>query len=262
MKPMLRQARWVRLAALLVAMLAYAASVQAYTVMVPHDCAAPEDLSAPDEPLTRVAAAIAAGGPLNVLAIGSATTVGEQGHTAGGTAPGASFPYRMAESLRTALAGITVELTVQGGRGLTAEAMLPLLQEALKHQTYHLVLWQTGTVEAVRGLRPDSLLTVLQEGIEQVQQAGADLVLVDSQFSRFLRANADLDPYETVMQQVAVIPGVVLFHRFELMRSWASEGRIDLERTRKPDREKTIALLNTCLGATLARFVLNGAALQ
>ena len=37
---------------------------------------------------------------------------------------------------------------------MTAEDMLPLIEAALKQQHYPLVLWQTGTVEAVRGLQP------------------------------------------------------------------------------------------------------------
>ena len=225
----------------------------------PPPCAAPEEFSTPDEPLVSVAAVIKHGKPINILAVGSATTVGEEGGHTPGAAPGTSFPYRMADALRTHLPDVQVHLAVRGGRGLTAEAMLPLIESALKEQHFDLVLWQVGTVEAVRGLRPDTMQETLQDGTQLVRDAGADVVLIDSQFSRFLRANADIDPYETVLQQVATLPGVVLFRRFDLMRSWVGEGRMDLERTQKADREKAIAQLNTCLGEALARFVLNGA---
>ena len=103
------------------------------------------------------------------------------------------------------------------------------------------------------------MLDVLHTGAERVRDAGGDLVLIDPQFSRFLRANTDLDPYDGVMQQVATMPGVALFHRFELMRTWANDGRIDLERTPKADRDKALDELNACLGKALARFVLSGA---
>jgi hypothetical protein len=122
-----------------------------------------------------------------------------------------------------------------------------------------LVLWQTGTVEAVRGLHPDNMLDVLHTGAERVRDAGGDLVLIDPQFSRFLRANTDLDPYENVMQQVATMPGAALFHRFDLMRTWANDGGVDLENTPKADRDKALDELNACLGKALARFVLSGA---
>ena len=165
----------------------------------------------------------------------------------------------MVHALHAALPSVDFRLTVRGGRGMTAEDMLPLLEAALKQQHFPLVLWQTGTVEAVRGLQPSGMLDVLHTGAEQVRAAGGDLVLIDPQFSRFLRANTDLDPYENVMQQVATMPGVVLFRRFDLMRGWANDGRIDLERTPKADRDKALEELNACLGKALARFVLSGA---
>ena len=200
-------------------------------------------------------AAIAAGGPVNVLAIGSATTVGDQV----GAERNSAFPYRMVQALHAALPTVSFSLTLRGGRGMTAENMLPLLESALAGQHFQLVIWQTGTVEAVRGARPDGMVAALQEGIDRAHEAGADVVLIDPQFSRFLRANADLDPYEAALQQVSVMPGVVLFRRFDVMQSWADDGEIDLERARRVDRTRMMGLLNTCLGETLARFVLNGA---
>jgi hypothetical protein len=222
---------------------------------VPVACAASEAFTTPEESLGHVAAAIVAGGPVNILAVGSATTVGDQLGTDRNTA----FPFRMVEAMHAALPKVSFALTLRGGRGMTAEDMLPLLEAALTGpQHYHLVLWQTGTVEAVRGERPDGMVVALQEGVDRARDAGADVVLVDPQFSRFLRANADLDPYEAALQQVSALPGVVLFRRFDVMRSWAEDGAIDLERVGRGDRARTMAMLNTCLGDTLARFVLNG----
>ena len=228
-------------------------------------CGAPDDLVTTDTSLAQFATAVSAGGPVNVLAVGSATTVGSMsvgGEQARVSSQNGAFPWQMVQALHAALPSVEFRLTVRGGRGMTAEDMLPLLQEALKAQRYPLVIWQTGTVEAVRGLRPDGMLDILHDGAQQVREAGGDLVLIDPQFSRFLRANTDLDPYEGVMLQVATMPGVALFHRFELMRAWANDGRIDLERTQKADRDKALDSLNKCLGRALARFVLSGADVQ
>jgi hypothetical protein len=225
-----------------------------------NTCGAPEEFITADDSLKRFGEAVAAGGVVNILAVGSATTVGSV-NTFGqkSAAEGGAFPWQMIRALRAALPSVKFQLTVRGGRGMTAEDMLPLIDAALKEQHYPLVLWQTGTVEAVRGLQPDGLLDLLHTGADHVRDAGGDLVLIDSQFSRFLRANTDLDPYENVMQQVATIPGVVLFHRFDLMRAWANDGQLDLERTPKADREKALDELNGCLGRALAHFVLTGA---
>jgi acyl-CoA thioesterase-1 len=224
-------------------------------------CNAPGEFVTTDVPLAEFGAAIASGGPVNILAIGSATTVGavsskDQKPTA---TEGGTFPQQMVRSLNATFPAVRFTLTVRGARGITADAMLKLLDEALKQQHYPLVLWQTGTVEAVRGLRPDGLLDMLHQGADAVSDAGGNLVLIDPQFSRFLRANTDVDAYEDVMRQAATNPGVVLFRRFDLMRAWADDGSVDLERTAKDDRDKALDRLNICLGQVLAKFVVSGA---
>ena len=125
-------------------------------------CGAPAEFVTTDASLAQLAAAIAAGGPVDILAVGSATTVGSL-TTAGehSASQGGAFPWHMVRALHAALPSVEFRLTVRGGRGMTAEEMLPLIDAALKQQRYPLVLWQTGTVEAVRGLQPDGMLDVL-----------------------------------------------------------------------------------------------------
>src|SRR5262249_41722668 len=155
--------------------------------------------------LAQVGTAIAAGGPVDILAVGSATTVGAVStadHKTTAT-EGGTFPEQMVRALNAELPKVRFNLTVRGGRGVAAEAMLKLIDEAVKQQHYQLVMWQTGTVEAVRGLRPDALLDVLHQGLDDIRGTGGDVVLVDPQYSRFLRANTDIDAYEEVMRQAA-----------------------------------------------------------
>ena len=222
-----------------------------------NTCGAPEEFLSADEPLAQFGQAVSAGGVVNVLAVGSATTVGSV--TAEGlqsAAEGGSFPWHMIRALHAALPSVKFDLTVRGGRGMTAEDMLPLIDRALEKRHYPLVLWQTGTVEAVHGVRPDVLRGALEDGADAADNADADLVLIDPQYSRFLRANTDLSPYETVLAQMASNPGVTLFHRFDLTQTWVNNGQVDLERVSPDERDKTIALLNDCLGQALARYVL------
>jgi acyl-CoA thioesterase I len=223
-------------------------------------CDMPAELTTPSAPLTQVATGLANRGGLSILALGSGSTVGTS--VAGGAVLQPrehSFPYRMVDALRSMRPGVRFDLTVEGGRHLTADAMLPILQRELTSHHYDLVFWQTGTVEAVQGLRPDVLHNVLQDGADAVEEAHADLVLIDPQFSRFLRANADLTPYETVLEQMTDTQGVTLFHRYDLTRGWVHSGEVDLERASPDQRDKAIATLNECLGQALARYVLAGA---
>ena len=170
-----------------------------------------------------------------------------------------AFPRQMAKNLKALVPGVEVQITVRGGRGLPATEMLSLMRAELPLRPYQLVIWQTGTVEAVRNLPPSEFGQTLTEGLELTQAANADLILVDPQFSRFLQTNSNLDPYTQALQQVASLPGVVLFRRFDLMRSWANDGQIDLERASRSDRQKVIEALHACLGRHLSRLVFDSA---
>ena len=216
-------------------------------------CPAAASLTTPARQLDRLAAAIGAGGPVNILAVGSATTSGQD--SSGDNA----FPRRTIGLLREALPRVPFELTVRGGIGMPAADMLPLMEAALQQRHVELVLWQTGTVEAVHGIPSAELRAALQAGAALVRKAGADLVLIGPQFSRVLSSKADLAPYEQALRDTADLPGVVLFDRLDLTRDWVQNGRIDLERAAKGGRQAVLETLHSCVGATLARFLLTGA---
>ncbi len=171
----------------------------------------------------------------------------------------AAFPWRMAEALQAAVPKLTVNITVRGGHGATAGEMADMIRDALAAKRYTLLLWQTGTVEAVKNLPPDDFTEALMEGVDTATEKGADVVLVDPQYSRFLQAHADVEPYERALEQVAAMPNVELLHRFDLMHRWADGGQIDLEHTDEAERRPILDLLHKCLGAYLARMVLTGA---
>jgi hypothetical protein len=209
-----------------------------------------------DGPFGHVRQALQPGDRLDVLAVGSATVLGPDGNQ-----PESGFPYRMAQALKLSAPQAEVTVTLLGGKGLTVEQMRDALSAALALHKYQLVLWQTGTVEAVRGLPPDGLYNTIAEEAKLLRDE-TDLILVDSQFSRFLGANSNIAPYQNALERVSAMPGVTLFHRFELMRNWADRGTIDLERAAPSERKATNMHLHACLGRALARMVLAGAGLH
>src|SRR3954466_12978226 len=117
-----------------------------------NPCEAPDDAAGVITSLAHVAAALKPGSTLSVLAVGSATlfgpeaslqpgTVTSQAAAQGpqpGTVPPAqvintepselAFPRQMARALEVAVPGVTVKITVRGGRGLSAADMLKLLR--------------------------------------------------------------------------------------------------------------------------------------
>ncbi len=259
-------------------------SVAHLAFAAPPPCKAPEDVAGIVAPLPDLRTSFRRGATLNVLAVGSATVFGPEASLARGTVTNQAlshpasdqpvaalpqgsagtpsqyaFPLQMARALEAAVPGLTVSVTVRGGRGMSASDMVPLIHSEFAAHHYQLLLWQTGTVEAVRNISPGDFASTLMDGVDTARSAGADVVLVDSQFSRFLEANTDIDRYKEALQQVAITPGVALFHRFDLMRAWASDGQLDLERTSPAEREHAIERLHACLGESLARMVLAGA---
>ncbi|MBW4089667.1 MAG: hypothetical protein HIU82_00935 [Proteobacteria bacterium] len=204
----------------------------------------------PAAPLAAFAAALRPGATVDLLAVGSASTVAADG-----------YATAMLAALQAARPGVTFRLTQRGGRGQDAATTLRLLATALAAGRYPLVVWQAGTVDAVRGLQPDDLASTLDAGADLTRRHGADLVLVDPQFSRFLRANVDIEPYETALQMAAAEPQVSLFPRYELMQGWADDDGPDPERaTTTRGQHAAAVLLRRCVGAALARFMLAGAA--
>lgn len=218
-------------------------------------------------PLPHLALGLHPGKTLEVLVIGSATGLAPYSSPHDEAKPSSAapvrpapasatgFPWQMARALEASVSGLRVNLTVLSEHGWLAEDMLERLQTEVARHSYRLVIWQTGTVDAVNAVPPGDFYESLADGAAVVAQAGADLVLVDPQYSRFLQANANLAPYLEAMQAVSALPGVVLFHRFDVMHSWADQGAIDLEHTRRSERPAVAARLHACLGRELARLL-------
>ncbi len=204
------------------------------------------------EPLPATAAAIAHG-HLHILAIGSASVLG-----AGGTSPAAAWPERLRALIAARRPNLDVTMEVRGGRGLGAADQLNLLNLAMAGGRIDLVIWQAGATEAVRGLPVDGLSEVLAPALQQLRGRGVDAVVMDLQFSRFLRANADVEPYREALRIAAAAAGVPLFPRYELMNHWADADSVDVERATREGRPAEVDRLNACIADALAAFIREG----
>jgi hypothetical protein len=207
-------------------------------------------------PLPGTAAAIARD-TLRVMVVGSAST--QSGGTSG---PAATWPERFRRLLAVRLPGVFVDVHVWGARGTTAADHARLMAEHGPPFRPHLIIWQLGTVEAARGLSADEMGEVVQETAGRIRAARGertDLVLMDPQFSRFLRANADVEVYRDKLRLVAMASGAQLFSRWSIMKFWSETERIDLERAPRERRVAVADELNDCLARALVEFILQGA---
>lgn len=233
---------------LLAALLVPTARAQAYV------CTAPPELLEAGAPLPATVRAVAAKS-LRILVIGGVSVLGP-----GTSGPEAAWPARLQALLTARRPGVTFEVVVRGRRGInTAEAGALLAAEMAKSPA-QLVLWATGTVSAVRGLEVDELVEALNTGLDTLRAAGADAVLIDPQFSRFLRANANVDPYLDAIRLVAAAHQVPLLRRWDLMRHWTETDQVDVERAPKAERVAATDRLNDCLAQAMVTLLRGGAA--
>ncbi|MCC7427876.1 MAG: SGNH/GDSL hydrolase family protein [Alphaproteobacteria bacterium] len=216
-------------------------------------CAVPGELTSDDSPLPLASAALQRDNRLRVLVVGTASALG-----AGASAPEAAYPARLEAELRRRLPRAEVKVAARGGRGLQAEQMLELIDAEVATNPVDLVIWQSGTVDAVSNVDPDQFANALSTGILRLRVRGADTMLMDMQFSRFVRANVDYAPYLRAFRRVATQEDVIVFRRFDLMRHWAESEQIDLERARRSERERIVDQVHGCMARLLADMIQRG----
>ncbi|NOG73094.1 hypothetical protein HJG45_22260 [Roseicella sp. DB1501] len=220
----------------------------------PPACTEPPELLEAGSPLPATLQALRAGS-LRILVIGGVSVLG-----AGTSGPEAAWPARLQALLRERWPKATIEVAVRGERGINTTEASALMAAELARAPTQLVLWATGTFSAVRGAEVNDMVETLNERLEALKAAGIDALLIDPQFSRFLRANANIDPYLDALRLVAAAHQVPLLQRWELMRHWVETEQVDVERAPKPQRVAATDRLNACLAWAVAAVLRDGLA--
>jgi hypothetical protein len=136
----------------------------------------------------------------------------------------------------------------------TAEDMANLLGSALAKTHPSLVIWQTGTVDAMRSVELDLFSDALEQGISAAKAAGADMILINAQYSPRTDSMIALGTYSDLMRRVAAQQEVPLFDRFAVMKAWSDAGTFDFyASTKKLDMAEHV---HDCIGRLLADLVL------
>jgi lysophospholipase L1-like esterase len=175
--------------------------------------------------LPHVAGKLAAGEPVVIIAFGSSSTAGY-----GSTSPKYTYPNRLAEQLHRQYPGADITVVNRGQGGEDAPEMLKRLQTAVLDMNPDLVIWQVGTNAVLRNLDPTETAKLVEEGIARIQAAGADLVLVDPQYSpRIIEHAESTSQMVKVLGKVAELRHVGVFPRFEVMRDWHERQAIPID---------------------------------
>ncbi|HET9584258.1 MAG TPA: SGNH/GDSL hydrolase family protein [Bradyrhizobium sp.] len=216
-------------------------------------CEVPAYLLTTDSTLSKVADAIKNARPLNVLVVGSRSSTILSSEAS-------AYPARLQAALKERLPSIPVTLSVELQSGKTAEDVAAGLVKLVEAKRPTLVIWQTGTVDAMRSVDPDDFRGAVDEGVVALQNAGADVVMVNLQYSPRTETMISAPPYLDNMRVVAQQHDVPLFDRFAIMRHWNEAGDFDLfSNVHGTDMAKRV---HACLGRALSKFVLDAARLD
>jgi lysophospholipase L1-like esterase len=215
-----------------------------------HSCEVPAYLLTSESALPKVAAAIKADQKLDILVVGSRSSTIN-------TAEAAAWPGRLEATLREKLPAVKVNINVELQVKKTAEEVAASLSKLVAERKPTLVIWQTGTVDALRSIDPDDFRVGVDEGVAALQSAGTDAVLMNLQYSPRTETMISVNPYLDNMRLVAQQHDVPLFDRFAVMRHWNEAGDFDLFSTSHGvDLAKRV---HDCLGRALSTFVIDAA---
>ena len=215
----------------------------------PQSCDVPDNLLATESALPKTAEAIKAG-KLDILVVGSRSSTIV-------SADASAYPARLQAALQAALPKLNVNLSVEIQVKKTAEEAVTTFPKLVETKKPTLVIWQTGTVDAMRSVDPDDFRSAVDEGVVALQKAGADVVLINPQYSPRTETMISVPPYIDNMRAVAQEHEVPLFDRFGIMHQWNDQGDFDLfSTTHGIDLAKRV---HDCLGRALSKFIIDAA---
>jgi len=218
---------------------------------LPAECRVAAHLAEPSYPLPKVTRALAEK-KFNILVVGAGSS-----QLPGANGAKNAYPARLQIALSEQLPGVEVKVATDIKATRTAAEMVKALPADLSATKPALLVWQTGTTDAMRAVDPDQFSQALDAGITAARGAGADVVLVNSQYSPRTESMIALSTYSEDMRWVALQQEVPLFDRFSIMRLWSDLGTFDLySATKKLDIAERV---HDCIGRLLADLVIAAA---
>jgi lysophospholipase L1-like esterase len=188
-------------------------------------CLPPKGLTRSLGSLPRVAHKLASGQPVVIIAFGSSSTAGY-----GTSSPEFTYPNRLADQLRRKYPTADITVVNRGRGGEDAPEMMKRLQTEVIDMKPDLVIWQVGTNAVLRNLDPGETAQMVQDGVGRIQAAGADVVLVDLQYSpRVIEHPEGATRMVKLLSRIAQLRHIGVFPRFEVMRQWHENQSLPID---------------------------------
>src|SRR5712671_6901615 len=220
-----------------------------------HTCEIPGYLLFGNNELKRTEAVVTKDRRLTIAVVGTGSSI-----LAGPDGPPSAYPARLEAALKQKLPSVAVKVVTLVRTRQTAEDLAQGMGKLLIDEKPDLVIWQTGTADAIRRVDPDNFRAALDEGVEALHKGGADVVLMNMQYSPRTDTMIALGPYADAMRVVAQQHEVPLFDRLAIMRHWSDTGAFDLYAA---GRDNVLAhRVHDCIGRGIASMIIDAAHLK
>ncbi|HEV8030406.1 MAG TPA: GDSL-type esterase/lipase family protein [Stellaceae bacterium] len=213
-------------------------------------CEVPAELMQVSATLPHLAERLRAKQPVNIVAIGGASTKG-----AAAGSPDLAYPHRLQLALAESFPDSSITVINKGVPRQSTQQMLERFASDVMPEDPVLVIWETGIADAVRGIEVDDFAAALQNGIDEIKNRAIDIVLVDMQFSHSTAAVIDFERYLTTVRRVGDLNEVYVFPRFEMMRYWSEQNMFNFDEVAPEERARLAAKVYDCIGRKLAKAI-------
>jgi lysophospholipase L1-like esterase len=154
---------------------------------------------------------------VHITAFGSSSTEG-----IGATSKACSYPSQLQMMLSAGLPQGAVVLN-RGIGGEDVDDMMRRLPGVIGEHP-DLVIWQTGSNDALRAVDLAHFVTTTRDGIAQMRAAGIDVMLMEPQLSGRLRQTEHADAFRDAVRALGKEMDVPVIRRYDLMQQWLASG--------------------------------------
>ena len=218
-------------------------------------CDVPGYLLFGNNELKHVAEAVQKDKRLTVAVVGTGSSI-----LAGPDGPRSAYPARLEAALKRRLPSVEVKVVSLARSRMTAADLARGMEKVLADEKPDLVIWQTGTLDAIRRIDPDAFRAALEEGVETLHRGGADVILMNMQYSPRTEIMVSPGPYADNMRVVAQQHEIPLFDRLAIMRHWSDTGAFDLYAA---GTDNVLARrVHDCIGRGIASMIIDAAHLR
>ncbi len=172
-----------------------------------------------------VATAKLAVGPqgLRIVAFGSSSTQG-----VGASIPAAAYPAQLQAMLRSVSGGTRVEVVNRGIGGEDVDDMMVRLDRDVLAARPNIVIWQTGSNDALRHVPLERFERETRAGISAMRRAGIVVVLMEPQWCPKLEATGAADEFRDAVRRIGADTGITVIRRSDLMHDWVRSGLLSV----------------------------------